>query len=100
MTADWRMNIDTDEGAVWFGTSDLTSADQAELTSSVCQALGAVVAARKRLVWVERQDLRRESWSVPLFHDEDGSSHLELGHLKPLERACVVARLRESGFRE
>jgi hypothetical protein len=93
MAVDLRMWLDADLGAVRF-----LGGDPANLTSAVCSALNANVAQSRTLVWVERLDLRAGSLTVPLFHDEDGSSHLELAELSAVDRDRVVQMLAEGGF--
>ena len=48
----------------------------------------------------ERVDLRAGDCTMPLFNDEDGSSHLELTHLLADDRVRVRALLAAHGFRE
>ena len=84
-----RLRIDEDGGAVRFAPCD-----QGALTVRLCGLLDAKVDRRQLLVWVERVDLVSEDGSFPLFHDEDGSSHLELVHLGEDQRQRVISRLR------
>jgi hypothetical protein len=93
MAAGLWIRLDADGGAVWF-----QDGDQAELTSEICSALNANVAQSRTLVWVDRLDLRSGSLTFPLFHDEDGSSHLELVELSAADRDRVVRMLVDGGF--
>lgn len=88
-----QMRIDPDLGAIWFG-----SANPAALTAKLRAVLGADIAARRMLIWTERVDLETEEGHLVLFHDEDGSSHLELLSLEASARQRIVARLEAAGF--
>jgi hypothetical protein len=84
-----HMTVDADAGEVWF------HADQAAM---VCSALDAEIVNCRTLIWLERLDLRSGTFSLPLFHDEDGTSHLELTHLSVADRAEVLAMFTQAGF--
>ena len=93
MAATQYIRVDHDLGAVWFGSADATA-----LTTRVCAALAANVTSRRVIVWVERVDLDTEDGSLALYHDEDGTSHLDLLNLEAPARERVIARLEAAGF--
>jgi hypothetical protein len=71
--------------------------DQGALTSRLCALLKAVVENRRFLIWVERVDISSPEGSFPLFHDEDGSSRIDLHHLPQAQRERLIAAL-QAGF--
>ena len=87
------MTVDPDGGVVWFGL-----ADRSALTHAICAALGARTEDRRTILWVERIDLASREGPVVLFHDEDGTSHLELPELDAGARHRVIAQLEAAGF--
>lgn len=93
MPAPMWMRFDPDLGAIWFET-----ADQAALTDQLCAALGADIAARKFITWVERVDMLTEEGPIVLFNDEDGASHIELPELDMPSRERIATRLRAAGL--
>jgi len=83
------MTVDEDGGAVRFMPDD-----QDALTAKLCSALNASSGQPKTLVWVRRVEIDSPEGSFPLFHDEDGSSHIELHHLDGLQRRRIIELLR------
>jgi hypothetical protein len=88
------MTVDPDGGAVWFGFTDAGL-----LTRTLCEALGAREVARRTIQWVERVDLSADDGALILFHEEDGTSQLDLLSLDLPAREAIIARLQLAGFR-
>lgn len=88
-----HMTVDPDGRAVRFGL-----ADRSALTAALCAALRAQREDRQTILWVERVDLASVEGPVVLFHDEDGTSHLELPELDASARQRVFALLEAAGF--
>jgi len=85
---DTAVKVDRDGGAVWFGPIDPEA-----LTAKLCSVLDASAGEPETLVWVRRIDVASPEGTFPLFHDEDGSSHLELHHLDEAVRQRIIAML-------
>lgn len=83
------MRIEEHGGAVWFAPDD-----QAALTRKLCSVLNATASEPTPLVWVRRVELVSPEGSFPLFHDEDGTSHVELHHLDEIPRQRVISLLK------
>ncbi len=83
------MRVDEDGGAVWFVPDD-----QAALTAKLYSVLNAAAVEPEPLVWVRRVEIVSPEGSFPLFHDEDGTSHVELHHLEELPRQRIISLLQ------
>jgi hypothetical protein len=87
------MWVDDDLGAASFGLTD-----PATLRARICAALEGKVTSRRVIIWVERVDIDTQDGAMALFHDEDGTSHLDLLSLDVPARERVIARLEAAGF--